>query len=154
MQLKGAEKNYPVHKKELLMIICALNKWCSDLLGMPIFVYTDHHTLENFDSQKDLSHQQLCWQEFMSKYDMSIVYIHGEDNTVAHTLSQLPPNCFPDRQTPINAINAVLSIETDNSVLQKIKSGYLTDEFCLRVASSSMKGWQQSNSLCILEIGY
>jgi len=42
MQLKDAEKNYPVHEKELLAIIRALKKWCSDLLGMPIFVYTDH----------------------------------------------------------------------------------------------------------------
>jgi hypothetical protein len=42
MQLKGAEKNYPVHEKELLAIIRALKKWCSDLLGSHIYVYTDH----------------------------------------------------------------------------------------------------------------
>ena len=42
MQLHGAEKNYPVHKKELLAIICALKKWRADLLGGPIYVYTDH----------------------------------------------------------------------------------------------------------------
>ena len=30
MQLKGVEKNYPVHEKELLAIIRALKKWCSD----------------------------------------------------------------------------------------------------------------------------
>ena len=55
MQLRPAEKNYPIHKKELLAIICALNKWCSDLLGIPIYVYTDHSTLENFDTECDLS---------------------------------------------------------------------------------------------------
>ena len=42
MQLKGAEKNYPVHEKELLAIIRTLKKWRSDLLGIPIHVYTDH----------------------------------------------------------------------------------------------------------------
>ena len=42
MQLKGTEKNYPAHKKELLAVICALKKWRSDLLGIPIYVYTDH----------------------------------------------------------------------------------------------------------------
>jgi RNase H-like domain found in reverse transcriptase len=55
MQLKDAEKNYPVHEKELLVIIHALKKWCSDLLGTHFYVYTNHHTLENFDTQKDLS---------------------------------------------------------------------------------------------------
>jgi hypothetical protein len=36
MQLKGLEKIYPVHKKELLAIICTLKKWRSDLLGIPL----------------------------------------------------------------------------------------------------------------------
>ena len=55
MQLKPAEKNYLIHEKELLAIIHALKKWRSDLLGIPIYVYTDHRTLENFDTQRDLS---------------------------------------------------------------------------------------------------
>jgi hypothetical protein len=88
MQLKGAEKNYPVHEKELLAIIRALKKWHSDLLGTHFYVYTDHRTLKNFDAQKDLSHHQLRWQEFLSQYDVTITYIRGEDNTVTDALSQ------------------------------------------------------------------
>lgn len=65
MTFKGAELNYPVHKKEMLVIICALDKWHSDLIGMPMLVYTDHKTLEIFDIQRDLSHQQARWMEFM-----------------------------------------------------------------------------------------
>ena len=53
--LKAAQANYPVHEKELLAIIRALTKWRTDLLGSPITIYTDHQTLENFDTQKDLS---------------------------------------------------------------------------------------------------
>ena len=89
MQLKGAEKNYPVHERELLAIMRALKKWHLDLLGSEIVVYTNHHTLENFDTQKDLSHCQLHWQELMSQFDMQIVYIKGEDNCVADALSRL-----------------------------------------------------------------
>ena len=37
MQLNGAEKNYPIHEKELLTIIRALKKWRTDLLGSPIY---------------------------------------------------------------------------------------------------------------------
>jgi hypothetical protein len=42
MQLNDAQKRYPVHEKELLAIIRALKKWRADLLGGPIYVYTDH----------------------------------------------------------------------------------------------------------------
>ena len=56
MQLSGAEKNYPIHKKELLAIIWALKKWCTDLIGAKFVVYTDHCMLENFNTQCDLSH--------------------------------------------------------------------------------------------------
>jgi hypothetical protein len=87
MQLKDAENNYPIHKKEFLVIVHALKKWRSDLLRSPIYVYTDHKTLENFDTQKDLSQRQLCWQEFLSQYEISMVYIPGPDNNVADALS-------------------------------------------------------------------
>jgi RNase H-like domain found in reverse transcriptase len=121
MQLKPAEKNYPIHEKELLAIICALKKWCSDLLGTHFYVYTDHQTLENFDTQKDLSRRQLHWQEFMSQYDLTITYIRGEDNTVADVLSRLPPNCFLNKVTPlvtVESVNAILTITSDHDILE------------------------------------
>jgi hypothetical protein len=66
MTFKGAQLNYPVHEKEMLAIIQVLDKWRLDLIGVPIEIYTDHKTLENFDTQKDLSHRQARWMEFMS----------------------------------------------------------------------------------------
>ena len=54
-QLKDVQLHYPTHEKELLVIIRALTKWRSDLLGSPIFIYTNHYTLENFSQWKDLS---------------------------------------------------------------------------------------------------
>jgi RNase H-like domain found in reverse transcriptase/Integrase zinc binding domain len=148
MQLKAAEKNYPVHEKELLAVIRALKKWCSDLLETHFYVYTDHRTLENFDTQKDLSHHQLQWQEFLSQYDLTMTYIRSEDNTVADALSRLPPNCFTDESPMTTAtVNAVLKITSDNDILKMIRNGYEEDEFCKRIASSNMKGWTLSNGL-------
>jgi hypothetical protein len=95
MKLKGPEKNYPIHEKEMLAIIRALKKWRSDLLGIPIMVYTNHQTLQNFDTQQDLSQHQLQWQEFLSQYDITIVYILGEDNTVVDALSHIPDRALP-----------------------------------------------------------
>jgi hypothetical protein len=54
-QLNDAEKNYPIHEKELLAIIKALKKWRSYLLGAHFEVFTDHQTLEYFQSQKEMS---------------------------------------------------------------------------------------------------
>ena len=46
--------------------------------------------LENFHSQKDLSHCQAWWMEFLSQFNAKIVYIKGHENSVADTLSHMP----------------------------------------------------------------
>ena len=155
MQLSGAEKHYPIHEKELLAIVRALKKWQTDLIGAEFIVYTDHRTLENFNTQRDLSRRQLRWQEFMSQYEMKIVYIRGEDNSVADALSHLPDNCLPDECPDTTAphehwkrpIGAVLSIESDRSVLSSIKSGYDQDSFCQRLARNNVPGARLINGL-------
>ena len=81
---------YPVHEKELLAIVRALKRWRSDLIGVPFQIYTDHKTLENLHHQKELSHRQARWMEFLSQYDGKIVYVKGNNNSVADALSRLP----------------------------------------------------------------
>jgi hypothetical protein len=88
--LRDAELNYPVHEKELLAVIRALKKWKYDLIGAPFFVYTDHKTLLNFATQKDLSRRQARWMEALSIYDCKFVYVKGQDNTMADALSRYP----------------------------------------------------------------
>jgi len=90
MTFKGAKLNYPIHKKKLLAIICALKCWCSDLIGVPFLIYMDHKMLENFQHQRDLSQHQACWMEFLSQYDGKIIYVKGHDNLVADALSHIP----------------------------------------------------------------
>ena len=88
--LKDAELNYPTHEKELLAILRGIRKWKVDLLGSPFFVYTDHKTLLNFHTQKDMSRRQARWMEELSIYDCKFVYVKGSDNTVADALSRYP----------------------------------------------------------------
>jgi hypothetical protein len=92
--MKDAELNYPVHEKELLAIIRALHKWRTDLLGLPFYVYTDHKTLLNFNTQRDLSRRQARWMEALAAFDCKFVYVKGEDNTIADVLS-----CYPFQET-------------------------------------------------------
>ena len=98
MSFKGTEINYLVHEKELLAIICALRKWQVNLLGSPFVIYTNHKTLENFNSQKNLSCHQSRWMKIISQFNMEILYIKGKDNSVADALP-----CFPSQSKCTNA---------------------------------------------------
>ncbi len=134
MQLKGAQLHYPVHEKELLGIVRALKKWRADLLGNQFEVFTDHRTLENFQTQKALSRCQARWMEEMAQFDMSINYIRGEDNTIADALSRLPdnptetvPDCDPsevdswkswlEAATPMHSSVPVMAVQQKSALL-------------------------------------
>lgn len=123
-----------------------LTKWRCDLLGSLITIYTDHRTLENFDAQKDLSHCQAGWQEFLAHYNHHIVYIKGEDNTVADTLSHLPNTV---NKIPPVPMAAMLSVATDPMLLKSIINSYETDPFCIKLTNNgkSMEGVQWKNKL-------
>src|ERR1700678_2783273 len=88
--LKDAELNYPTHEKELLAILHGIRKWKVDLLGSPFLVYTDHKTLLNFHTQKDMSRRQARWMEELSVYDCKFIYVKGTDNSAADALSRHP----------------------------------------------------------------
>jgi hypothetical protein len=149
MQLSPAQRNYPVHEKETLAIIRFLEKWWDQVLGCPITVYTDDKTLEYFESQKHLSCHQAHWQEFMSQFELKIVYIKGEDNTVADALLRLPD----DEADPITDANdklvpnyeawwasttaSILNISADSKFLKDIRLGYASDPFCVKMIGSN-----------------
>lgn len=123
-QLRTAEPNYPVHEKELLAIIRALKKWRLELLGAHIEVYTDHRTLQNFATQRDLSRRQARWAEYMSQYDLTIHYIKGEDNAAADALS---------RRSEGDMCAAVLTIQNEPGLRERIVKGYGEDPWCRRL---------------------
>jgi hypothetical protein len=73
---------------------------------------------------------------------MTIVYIPGEDNTVADALSHVLDGAFPgetiaEDTTPHGGIHATLTITTDTSILRQIQDGYHCDEFCKKLTPPS-----------------
>ena len=66
-QLKAAEKNYPVHDKELLAMKHALVKFRVHLLGSkPFVVYTDHASLRTATQSPHLSQRMARWLSFFA----------------------------------------------------------------------------------------
>lgn len=159
-----AQLNYPVHEKELLAIVHMPKKWHVELLGTPFTIYTDHHTLENFMMQCNLSCQQAHWQEFFVQYNFTIQYIPGEENMVTDALSQLPPDDkdmstypqqtinIPTTQVNMKPVALVLSIMSDPFLLADIKSGYNSDTWCMHLMQliGSLPGLQHRDDLLYL----
>ena len=162
-QLNSAEKNYPVHEKELLAIIKALKKWRTSLLGIHFQIFTDHRTLEYFQSQKDMSRRQMRWSMYLADFDYEITYIRGEDNTAADALSRMPdatPNPMlaacaiaHTRSPPLprELAAATLDITADESLLRDITAGYQDDEFAKQlrkdIKAGSIEGAREENDL-------
>lgn len=59
-------------------------------MGHPFFIYTDHKTLLNFNTQRDLSQWQARWMDQLSIFDCKFVYVGGEDNTMADVYLATP----------------------------------------------------------------
>ncbi|KAJ3575561.1 hypothetical protein NP233_g1018 [Leucocoprinus birnbaumii] len=85
---KTWETSRPVAFEKLFAIVRALTKWRNELLGLQFTVLTDHRTLECFETQKHLTRRQARWMELLQQYDFEIVYIKGDENSVADALSR------------------------------------------------------------------
>ena len=68
-KLNAAEKNYPVHELEMLGVVHALRTFRHYLEGCKQFrLYTDHHSLQFFFKQKELSRRQAGWAEVLADF--------------------------------------------------------------------------------------
>ncbi|KAE8954188.1 hypothetical protein PR002_g32157 [Phytophthora rubi] len=90
-QMKPAEKNYPVHDKELLAMRYALIKFRVYLLGEQTFaVYTDHASLRTAMKSPHLSQRMARWLSFFAEYNFVVHYKPGKNNILADALSRRP----------------------------------------------------------------
>jgi hypothetical protein len=87
-QLKGHEKNYPIHDLELAVVVHTLKTWRHYLYGQKCDVYTDHKSLKYIFTQSELNMRQRRWLEFIKDYELEIHYHPGKANVVAGALSR------------------------------------------------------------------
>lgn len=91
-KMLAAERNYPVHHKELLAIIVALKTWRHLVHGAQcvVRVITDHKSIVHLQTQPKLSERQVRWNEFLAEFgnDLQIEYQAGKTNVVADALSR------------------------------------------------------------------
>ena len=74
-------------------IVMALRKWAGYILLPPVTVCTNHQSLqswhkENTDTPSRPAFSRARWHETLAKFNLTVVYVPGMDNTVADCLSR------------------------------------------------------------------
>ncbi|KAG3126530.1 hypothetical protein C6341_g25333 [Phytophthora cactorum] len=125
-QLKAAEKNYPVHDKELLAMKYALVKFRVHLLGSkPFVIYTDHASLRTATQSPHLSQRMARWLSFFAEYNFEVKYKLGRLNVVADALARRP-------DYELAHVTTVTS-----SVFDLIRAAYAHDDMCAALLSGA-----------------
>ena len=119
--LKGQRKWTP-RELETYAIILALQKWESYIGLQPVLVLTDHQSLEAWtrevlDTPSGPVGRRARWHQMLSKYDLTVGYIPGKDNTIADILSRW---AYPASQA-LEDISKHGSLEDKEEMEEKIR---------------------------------
>lgn len=85
-----AELNYPIHDKELLVIILCFKAWRHYLEGAryAVRVITDHQPLIFFAQKRELTRRQARWSIFLQDFHFTIEHRAGKDSAKPDALSR------------------------------------------------------------------
>jgi hypothetical protein len=76
-------------EKEFLVVVFAIEKFRSYLVGAKVIVYTDHAALKYLFMKKDTKSRLIRWILLLQEFDLKIRDKKGVENSVADHLSRL-----------------------------------------------------------------
>ena len=90
---EGQRRTWTTREKETYAIVYALRKWSGHIGLQPVVVCTDHQSLQSWHKEhvgtpSGPAARRARWQETFAKFNLSVVYVPGKDNTVADCLSR------------------------------------------------------------------
>uniref|UniRef100_A0AAV1TXP6 Reverse transcriptase RNase H-like domain-containing protein n=1 Tax=Peronospora matthiolae TaxID=2874970 RepID=A0AAV1TXP6_9STRA len=146
-QLQEAERNYPVHDKELLAIKYALAKFRVYLLGDRTFIVdTDHASLRTAVNSPLFLQQMARWLSFFAEYNFSVEYKPERINVVANALSRRPdfePTAQLNSRGDPTVATLTVSVPSSN-LLDNVRKAYAEDESLLLLMDYASNACRQA----------
>ena len=87
--LDSAQFNYTTTEKEFLVVVFALEKFRSYIVGSPVTIFTNHATLKCLLSKQDTKPRLTRWILLCQEFNLTIKDKKGVENVVANHLSYL-----------------------------------------------------------------
>ena len=114
---EGQRRTWTAREKETYAIVCALRKWSGHIGLQPLVVCTDHQSLQSWhkehaDGPLGRAARRARWHETFAKFDVSVVYVPGKDNTVADCLSRC---AYPAGKAPMDICSHGDAKETEEA---------------------------------------
>ena len=118
--LHGAEANYHSTKLEFLATKWSIEHFQTYLLGRRFKVHTDNNPLMHFFTSPDMDATKQRWINELAKYDFSLEYQKGKNNTVADALSRIKEERLSDEEA-YKLLEFVPMIPCDETVIKIFK---------------------------------
>ena len=115
--LHGAEVNYHSTKLEFLAMKCSIEHFQTYLLGHCFKVCTDNNPLAYFLTSPNMDAMKQRWINELVKYDFSIEYQKGKNNTVPDALSRVSKERLSDEEAE-KVLETVPMIPRDDKVFE------------------------------------
>ena len=87
--LNEAQRNYTTIEKEFLVVVYALDKFLSYLMGSDIIIFTDHSALNYLLTKHNSKARLIRWVLLLKEFNIQIRDKKGVENVVSDHLSRL-----------------------------------------------------------------
>ena len=89
----GQRRSWSTRELETYALVSALDKWAPIIGLQPVTILSDHKSIESWskeilDTPSGPAGRRGRWHEFLSRFNLQVIYVPGKHNEIADSLSR------------------------------------------------------------------